>query len=154
MWQVSLFFLIFSDFLLLIPWFYLALTGVFFFWITFLVFLGKLKGLIFCYFIYKIKLMMLIIFNLFSLLSCLFRGGNPECNKRKGDGRLPKVFRLINCPFAASAYFQKKKNHWSFSVSNPALNHPSAHTANRQLTESLFEEMKNLAMLVWNPQSF
>jgi hypothetical protein len=78
-----------------------------------------------------------------------FRGGLPERNVCKGDGRLPKVLRLINCPFSASAYFQKKKDHWRFSVSNPAHNHPSslnpaAHTANRQLTDSLFEEMKKL----------
>jgi hypothetical protein len=41
---------------------------------------------------------------------------------------------LINCPFAVSAYFQKKKGHWPFRVLNPAHNHssslaPSAHTA-------------------------
>jgi hypothetical protein len=78
-----------------------------------------------------------------------FRGGLPECNVCKGDVRLPKVSRLINCPISASAYFQKKKDHWRFSVSNPAHNHPSslnpsAHTANRQLTDSIFEEMKKL----------
>jgi hypothetical protein len=68
---------------------------------------------------------------------------------RKGNRKIPKVTRLINCPFAASAYFQKKKGHWRFRVSNPAHNHPSsldpsAHTTNRQLTKSLYEEMKKL----------
>jgi hypothetical protein len=56
---------------------------------------------------------------------------------------------LINCPFCATAYFQKKNDHWKFTVTDPAHNHasslnPSAHTANRQLTASLFEEMKKL----------
>ena len=65
----------------------------------------------------------------------------------KGNHKLPKVTCLINCPFAASAYFQKKKNHWRFCVSNPAHNHPSSldpssYTSNNQLTKSLYEEMK------------
>ena len=78
-----------------------------------------------------------------------FRGGNPTKNRRKGDTRDPNVTRLIDCPFSASAYFQKKANHWKFSVSNPHHNHqpsldPTAHTANRRLTEDIYEEMKKL----------
>ncbi|PLW20325.1 hypothetical protein PCANC_08498 [Puccinia coronata f. sp. avenae] len=76
-------------------------------------------------------------------------GGTPAANRRKGNTQLPTVSRLINCPFRATAYFQKKKDHWKFTVTNPAHNHasslnPSAHTANRQLTASLFEEQKKL----------
>ena len=80
----------------------------------------------------------------------LIRGGNAEHNRRKGDTRKnPNVTRLIDCPFAASAYFQKKANHWKFTVSNPTHNHehsldPTAHTENRRLTADLYEEMKKL----------
>ncbi|KNZ49952.1 uncharacterized protein VP01_4675g2 [Puccinia sorghi] len=57
---------------------------------------------------------------------------------------------LINClikfPFSVSAYFQKKANHWRFSVSNPNNNHqkfldPTAHLFNRRLTDESYEEM-------------
>jgi hypothetical protein len=62
---------------------------------------------------------------------------------------VPKVSRLINCPFRATGHFQKKKNHWKFTVTDPAHNHPSslnpaAHTANQKLSDTLFEEMKRL----------
>ncbi|KNZ47028.1 hypothetical protein VP01_6744g1, partial [Puccinia sorghi] len=42
-------------------------------------------------------------------------GGNTTTNISKGDNCDPKVTRLINCSFSASAYFQKKANHWKFS---------------------------------------
>jgi hypothetical protein len=62
---------------------------------------------------------------------------------------VPKVSRLINCPFRATGQFQNKKNHWKIKVTDPAHNHPSslnppAHTANRKLSNTLFEEMKRL----------
>ena len=89
----------------------------------------------------------------------LLRGGNAAQNRRKGDTRkLPNVTRLINCPFAASAYFQKKANHWNFTVSNPNHNHhhsldPTAHTENRKLTHDLYEEMKKLGDAGLKPSS-
>ena len=57
--------------------------------------------------------------------------------------------RLIDFPFSTSAYFQKKKKVWRFTVKNPAHNHtPSlyaaAHTTNRKLTPSLYDKMKKL----------
>jgi hypothetical protein len=57
---------------------------------------------------------------------------------------------LIQCPFEATAYFWKKGvNRWNFTVRKPQHNHePSdhvaAHTTNRKLSKSLYEEMKAL----------
>ncbi|KNZ48682.1 uncharacterized protein VP01_548g1 [Puccinia sorghi] len=51
-------------------------------------------------------------------------GGNAAHNCCRGDTlELPNFTQLINCPFAASAYFQKKANHWKCTFSNPNHNH-------------------------------
>ena len=90
------------------------------------------------------------VFVILFLLLFTSRGGNPARNQRKGNTRPPPNFtRLINCPFAASAHFHKKLNHWKFNVTNPRHNHessldPAAHTANRKLTDTLYEDMKRL----------
>ncbi|OAV90290.1 hypothetical protein PTTG_28392 [Puccinia triticina 1-1 BBBD Race 1] len=78
------------------------------------------------------------------------RGRDPNQNRRPGKEKANTAStRLINCPSSAAAYFQKKKNVWKFTIKNPAHNHPpslyaAAHTTNRKLTPSLYEEMKQL----------
>ncbi|KNZ62090.1 hypothetical protein VP01_1314g3 [Puccinia sorghi] len=57
------------------------------------------------------------------------RGGNPTKKCRKEDTHNPKFNCLINCPFSDYAYFQKKANHWKFSVCNHSHSlDPTAHT--------------------------
>ncbi|KNZ52364.1 hypothetical protein VP01_3601g3 [Puccinia sorghi] len=46
-------------------------------------------------------------------MSSFHWGGTAAQNRCKGETcKLPNVTQLINCPFAASVYFQKKANHW------------------------------------------
>ncbi|KNZ63325.1 putative signal peptide protein [Puccinia sorghi] len=50
----------------------------------------------------------------------LIGGVNSAQNCHEGDTRKhANITQLINFSFTTSAYFQKKVNHWNFTVSNP-----------------------------------
>ena len=57
---------------------------------------------------------------------------------------------MVNGPFEATLYYQKKAKHWKFTVKDAHHNHPlsgsaAAHTFKRKLSKKLYDEMKKLS---------
>ena len=93
-----------------------------------------------------------VIFNCHQTTDFFFfcRGGHKEDNKRKGDPRdQAKFSRLIGCPWAAHANYDKRAERWTFIVDRSQHNHPPsedprAHIENRRLTPAQYERVKNM----------
>ena len=92
-----------------------------------------------------------VIFNCHQTTDFFFcRGVHKEDNKRKGDPRdQAKFSRLIGCPWAAHANYDKQAEQWTFMVDLGKHNHPPSkdprdHIENHHLTPAQYERVKNM----------